>query len=912
MFRRAVLFSFALSSVGFCASAKPAKASPPHQAITLACGCPYPDDLLTLERDLRTTRDPHFRKTLSEDLHCLRLKQIDFFYDSSVPKASPDVNSRIEPLEQLALDDFQRLTDWLFDQVAKNGAGAITDEQINAQNCRVALADAVELDNDHKVRLVDNLFTKERAKSKAASAASDARAQAVTDTDNCRKREEIAKLTETAKVQRCSDVLTPLVADARAHHDHNAFREDDRLLGELETVGSAIYKTKQKASAALDKQISDEKDPAKQAKLKEQQTALQAELSILETVAFFPAERRRCLHDPSIGVALQQDVKGITRCVQSLQDEIATIKAFHPGLEDVTRSDDEIAQLRRQLARIEDESRRIEEKLQNFEWKRAQEKRDTWNDRKRVLDQELRSDERDIEAVSYLEVLPVAASVCGRGRLNMRDRMEVAQCQGAIHMELEASDQARHRHEITFHAEEEQKKFLERQLDNVQARGSALATQRQKDLDKLNDELSKAKDDNAKAAKNLAIAAVQADLDSLLDSTIIPNAELNCVADRFSHLKINGSVTYVQRCIEALTRRVQIARGKEELGFDKSERAKVRYAELQLARFEEAGRRMASDLSAQKDDLDAQFAKATSGDDKNKIKAQQDATSKQLATLKGVVIVPGDDPQTEFADYEQWFNKISMGFQYSSLNEAFSKGFPRVGATIGFHYPRQTLPEESSNWSWRYGIYNIFSLNLTNTGESTPTSAAIVTHLGGTASHLTTFAAGTAAAADDPGTAAAPKITRALEFESAWFFPLWRNDYQVENPRLRTRIGPLLVLGARKADTDTFADDRAYFGFRSARSPDTYFDFMYGRTGTLHSHRVELRGQYQLPRSFTHGAKLTIGSVGNFGINKRRRGNSCAVDTGEPDCHNSEPDLISFYVTYDILGAELAKLFGGK
>lgn len=324
------------------------------------------------------------------------------------------------------------------------------------------------------------------------------------------------------------------------------------------------------------------------------------------------------------------------------------------------------------------------------------------------------------------------------------------------------------------------------------------------------------------------------------------------------------------------------------------ERAEERLR-LQLARFEEAARSAAARSFRQLSDLE----KKTNLSDAEKEKKK--ALEAELATLRKHGVVPGEDPQTEFADYEQWFNKFSTGYEYASISEAFGKGFPRMGATIGFHYPRNALPEHSPrNWHF-YGVYSTFTVSLTNTAE---TSASKFPPDPGTPPPPDP--ADEDPPAEGEGETPDRTIKRALEFESQFFAPLWRNDLQILNRRLRTRIGPIAVFGARKSDEDLFSHHRAYVGLRTARSPDTFADLMIGRSGGLRSRRIELRGQYSLPQ-IINGGRIIVGATGNFGVNKRRRGD---CDEAAPGCRLNEPDSIRFFASYEISGGEILKWFG--
>jgi hypothetical protein len=417
----------------------------------------------------------------------------------------------------------------------------------------------------------------------------------------------------------------------------------------------------------------------------------------------------------------------------------------------------------------------------------------------------------------------------------------------------------------------------------------------------------------ADSGSDSAAAQSSADLAALTALAIEPIERRACVGDPNRHLKIEGGVM-IARCIEALSAAIENMQfNRDQPPMDDHERnQKLSELSLQLARFQEAGRRVLKLKSSQLADMRAQHDATQDDAARQKIDEDEKAVKAEIKALNKGVITQGADPVTEFADYEQWFNKLSMGYEYAGATDAFSKGFPRIGAMIGFHYPRQLVPDFASSFHFGgYGVYNMFTIWLTNSGEATPTPLA-KTFIS-TASRAAAIRALDTSGDPDTGTTGStpkqPTLTRAVEFEYQIFWPWWRNDFQAVNPRLRTTVGPLVVLGARKLDSDTFAHDRVYVGLRNARSPDTFYDFLYGRTGGLVSHRIELRGQYALPLTFKNNARLALGGVGNFGINKRRHGD-CAE--AAPSCRPDENDSIRFYLSYDIGGSDFLKFFGGS
>ena len=59
--------------------------------------------------------------------------------------------------------------------------------------------------------------------------------------------------------------------------------------------------------------------------------------------------------------------------------------------------------------------------------------------------------------------------------------------------------------------------------------------------------------------------------------------------------------------------------------------------------------------------------------------------------------------------------------------------------------------------------------------------------------------------------------------------------------------------------------------------------------------------------TFAGGARLSIGAVGNFGLNKRRHE---LCEENSPHCHLAEKDVVKFYVLYDINATDFLTMFG--
>lgn len=400
-----------------------------------------------------------------------------------------------------------------------------------------------------------------------------------------------------------------------------------------------------------------------------------------------------------------------------------------------------------------------------------------------------------------------------------------------------------------------------------------------------------------------------ADVKALTALALEPLAREACVTDPASNFKITDGL-YAARCVAALTAAIEeLEQNREEEPMDDGERKEtIRHLMKQLGNFQAAGRDLLTQANAKMAGLKTKHDATQDDAERAKIDDSEKPLTAEITALKTVVIEQGADPQTGFADYDQWFTKLSLGYEYAGSTNAFSKGFPRIGATIGFHYPGQTAADLLSGWHpVGYGLYNTFTAWLTNSAESQTDLAGQFVPAASTKQVRALDGEG------DPTTTTTPAppvpLTRAIEFEDQFFMPFWRNGFLRENPRLRTVIGPLIVFGARKIDSESFARDRFYIGLRNARSPDTFYDLLYGRTDGLVSRRIEFRGQYSLPYIFKNNARIAIGAVGNFGINKRR---FLSCEEGAPHCRQEEPDSIRFYLSYDIGGNDFLKFFGAK
>lgn len=441
----------------------------------------------------------------------------------------------------------------------------------------------------------------------------------------------------------------------------------------------------------------------------------------------------------------------------------------------------------------------------------------------------------------------------------------------------------------------------QKHLLDIQRVGRKLAESDEAELASVEAKLKDEKDEGKKKILTARRDELTMEIASLTEKAVVPAVKHDDCEKKDAHLFIKEDAVFVRRCIDVLLTDL------EKIPTDKEHKRVRTEKSVMLARFEEAGRRVAKLKSDKLTSLRTLHDKETDPGKKADYDVQLDGVNKQISLLREVLIIPNEDPQTEFNDFEQWFTKFSMGYEYAGVNNAFAKGFPRISGIFGLHLPRVEVPDEDQqNLHLKaYGGYLLFNIALTNSSE-VPTADVFA---------AAASSSGNVRALDDSGrtggsgtpAAAQGEIKRALDFEFQGFYPWWRTDYQRVNRRLRTSIGPAWSFGGLKVDDESFMHHRAYAGILFARGPETFWSAMFGRTGGLRSHRIEARGQYVLPYTFKTG-HLALGAVGNFGVNKRRHGN-CDVVTND-SCQQGEKDVIRFYLSYNIEGDGFLNFFG--
>ncbi|MDA8021165.1 MAG: hypothetical protein MPN21_27325 [Thermoanaerobaculia bacterium] len=91
--------------------------------------------------------------------------------------------------------------------------------------------------------------------------------------------------------------------------------------------------------------------------------------------------------------------------------------------------------------------------------------------------------------------------------------------------------------------------------------------------------------------------------------------------------------------------------------------------------------------------------------------------------------------------------------------------------------------------------------------------------------------------------------------------------------------------GFRAIDNQSDVTGRYYGGFRFAYNPEWYFDLLIGRTESLDSDRIELRGQLPIATT-TKNSRIYLGLTANVGID-------------EPES-SPEDDVIRIYAKWNV------------
>jgi len=224
----------------------------------------------------------------------------------------------------------------------------------------------------------------------------------------------------------------------------------------------------------------------------------------------------------------------------------------------------------------------------------------------------------------------------------------------------------------------------------------------------------------------------------------------------------------------------------------------------------------------------------------------------QLNSIKSYFKIPRHDRlYIDYNDYDRYFFKLNIGYEYTSVSEILKQSSPRLGLLINTHYGRRPYHDEYGTGF--FGIQLAGNLILSGATEQKTATQPVVQ----TAEEKT------------------------LGIDIFLFSPLLRTKIR---PDLGLHTGPLLMLGAKQTDDSKKVNERAYIGIRSAVSPAHYLDLLFGHSLGLKSGRMEIRGQMPVAK-LGDSTKIYLGAVGNMG-----------VLNDQPD----EEDVITVYLTWNI------------
>jgi hypothetical protein len=271
---------------------------------------------------------------------------------------------------------------------------------------------------------------------------------------------------------------------------------------------------------------------------------------------------------------------------------------------------------------------------------------------------------------------------------------------------------------------------------------------------------------------------------------------------------------------------------------------------------------------------------------------QQSAENKTLLNeVKGVTPVTYNDFFRTYDDYDQYYFKFYLGYEYSStVNSLFKEGTPRAGLAVQYRAWEQAVPDAQPLGFWDgFGFYGIQS-----------SFQAFVT---GSAEQATDLSSDSAPASSPTPTIKNTGENKAIEGNLDFFMPLYRTA-RFNNNKLWGYLGPVVSLGLKKADNvadsagntvDRF-DRRRYAGVALAFNPELYTAVFYGKTSGLSSDRLEIRAQLPVYK-FNNESRLLLGAIVNLGVKDQR-----------PD----EVDIMRIYLTWNVDLSNIYEYFTGQ
>ena len=247
-----------------------------------------------------------------------------------------------------------------------------------------------------------------------------------------------------------------------------------------------------------------------------------------------------------------------------------------------------------------------------------------------------------------------------------------------------------------------------------------------------------------------------------------------------------------------------------------------------------------------------------------------------------------------FDDYDDYFFRLNTGYEFADIDQILDDSFPLLVMLVNLKMGGHDVVEATHGLGL-YGTRIGFAARLTNSAEQ----------------ELTIPADDGDPSEDDepvpdpvPDDGAGEEKQQAIEFELHSFVPLHRT-LPLKPGNWRNYIGPLLTFGGRKTDEEDHVELRYYGGIRFAMNPELYWDLLFGRTDSLRSDRLELRGQLPV-RLFANGSRLYLGAIGNIGLGDERK---AILGANGDVVRAAEEDVVRVYLSWN---GDVLELFGGK
>lgn len=271
--------------------------------------------------------------------------------------------------------------------------------------------------------------------------------------------------------------------------------------------------------------------------------------------------------------------------------------------------------------------------------------------------------------------------------------------------------------------------------------------------------------------------------------------------------------------------------------------------------------------------------------------AERELVAKRLGEIESVVTIPSDgNPlyRVYDDDYEDWWiHQFYLGGEFDSVSGILSKGFARMGYTSWVHTGGENIPESHPRRGFgNYGRHYIFNGLLTSSAEQN--ISKLLSPLPATDPCATNT------------TSTDPCVRRALATEFKIWVPIHRTR---RHNRVRFYTGPVFSLGAsfvdpNEADRKTLqAAYRYYGGVRTSFARDAYSELLLGKSNTLNSRRLEVRGEVPVAK---WGAKSRLLIGWNANIRASGHATYEGLDANGDVVSLPERDVYRVYLSYEV------------